>query len=128
MRGNRALDTKPEAEVRRLLHRQGLRFFKHRQVVPGFRCRPDLVFPTERVAVFIDGCFWHSCPEHGHQPKANSEYWNPKLERNRIRDRRNDSVLHQHGWLVLRAWEHEPSAAVAARVTQSVMRRRKPGR
>jgi DNA mismatch endonuclease (patch repair protein) len=125
MQGNRATDTGPEVTVRRLLHREGLRFFKHRRPVAELRCRADVVFVTEQVAVFIDGCFWHGCPQHGRQPRANSGYWAQKLARNMARDRRNDALLESQGWLVLRAWEHEPSEAVVARVAHAVAARRR---
>jgi len=125
MRGNRSADTKPEVAVRRLLHREGFRFFKHRQVVEGLRCRADLVFPSARVAVFIDGCFWHGCPEHGRRPRENAAYWTAKLARNVARDRHHDALLAAEGWLVLRAWEHEAPSAVASRVAEAVTARRR---
>ena len=77
-----------------------------------------------RVAVFVDGCFWHRCPEHGTHPKANSDYWTPKLDRNVARDRETDERLRREGWLVIRAWEHEDPRAVAARVVRAVRLRR----
>jgi DNA mismatch endonuclease (patch repair protein) len=78
--------------------------------------RPDVVFTRWRVAVFVDGCFWHGCPEHGNTPRRNVGYWGPKLERNAARDRRVDSALGAAGWHVIRAWEHEPTDAVARRI------------
>jgi DNA mismatch endonuclease, patch repair protein len=107
MLGNRSEST-IERLVRSELHRRGLRFRKHAAPVPGLRCRPDVVFTKARVAVFVDGCFWHRCPTHGSSPKANASYWRPKLDANVARDRRNDAALAQAGWSVLRFWAHEP--------------------
>lgn len=114
MRGNRRVDTRPERLVRSLLHIRGYRFRKdHRLDVPGARVRPDIVFPRRRFAIFIDGCFWHQCPEHGTSPRANSSYWRSKLERNVTRDERVDHALRAAGWTVLRLWEHvAPETAV----------------
>jgi DNA mismatch endonuclease, patch repair protein len=114
MRGNRRVGTTPETRVRSLLHASGYRFRKdHPLEVPGARVRPDIVFTRQRVAVFIDGCFWHRCPEHGTSPRANITYWAAKLERNVARDERVDRALQEAGWTVLRLWEHlEPEEAV----------------
>ena len=81
--------------------------------------RPDVVFPRARVAVFVDGCFWHCCPEHGTSPRANTAYWLPKLKRNVSRDRAVDDA-GRAGWCVLRAWEHEDPAVVADRVENAL--------
>ncbi len=117
MRRNPRRDTGPELAVRSELHRRGLRFRKDLPLrVPGRVVRPDVVFTRARLAVFVDGCFWHRCPEHGNVPRANGAYWQPKLERNVARDRAVDAVLCEAGWRVLRAWEHEAPAAVADRV------------
>ncbi len=116
MRANRARDTRPELEVRRRLHALGLRFRKHRRPVPHIRCEADVVFARSRVAVFVDGCFWHGCPEHGHTPRKNAQYWRAKIARNTARDRRNDTALTAAGWTVLRFWEHVPADEIAARV------------
>lgn len=107
MRGNRNRDTGPELRVRSLLHRGGLRFrVNHELVVPGLRVRPDVVFVSQRVAVFVDGCFWHSCRWHGTQPRANTQYWLPKLTRVKTRDRKVRRLLTGAGWTVIRLWEH----------------------
>jgi DNA mismatch endonuclease (patch repair protein) len=124
MKGNRAIDTAPERAVRSALHRAGFRYRKHAKPLAGLRCAADLVFRTERVAVFIDGCYWHRCPQHGTSPTTNSDYWRAKLNRNVARDRRNDAALLQAGWLVVRAWEHEPASDVVARVARAVESRR----
>ena len=117
MRANPRRDTKPEILLRSELHRRGLRFRKDLLLrVPGRSVRPDIVFTRARLAVFVDGCFWHVCPEHGNQPKANTDYWGPKLARNVTRDRAADEALARAGWYVLRAWEHEPVSEVAQRV------------
>src|SRR4051794_12837146 len=114
MRRNRRRDTRPELAVRSLLHRVGLRFrVDHRVVVPGVTVRPDIAFPGRKIAVFIDGCFWHRCPEHGTAPSHNASYWAAKLDRNVARDRRVDAALTAAGWIVLRAWEHDAPAEVA---------------
>lgn len=95
----------------------GLRFRKDLPLRLADRIvRPDVVFTRARLAVFVDGCFWHRCPEHGNVPRANSDYWGPKLERNIARDRAVDRALADAGWRVLRAWEHEEVTLVAAAV------------
>ena len=116
MQGNRSTETRPEVALRSELHRRGLRFRKHRQVTPALRCRADVVFSKARVAVFVDGCFWHRCPEHLTDPRTNSSYWAAKLDRNVARDRRNDAALEAAGWLVVRVWEHESPSGAADRV------------
>lgn len=107
MRGNRKYDTWPERRLRSALHRTGLRFRKHLNITgASVRVAPDIVFPRRRLAVFVDGCFWHCCPEHGTRPQSNSGYWSPKLARNRARDARVNEELSTAGWEVLRIWEH----------------------
>ncbi len=117
MRANRRTDTKPELALRSALHRRGYRFRKdfRLDLDSGARVRPDIAFTARRVAVFVDGCFWHVCPEHGRDPRVNEWYWAPKLRRNMERDRAADAALSAAGWRVIRVWEHEPlEAAVAA--------------
>jgi DNA mismatch endonuclease, patch repair protein len=118
MRGNRKGETRPEVAVRSILHRRGRRFRTKLRIPLGDRgwTQPDLVFPGPRLAVFIDGCFWHRCPEHGTSPKANAGYWGPKLDRNVARDRDTDDQLGRLGWSVVRAWEHEAPSDIADRV------------
>lgn len=117
MRGNRRADTGPERQVRSLLHASGFRYrTDYRLDVPGARVRPDIVFTRRRLAVFIDGCFWHRCPEHGTSPRVNTSYWSPKLERNIARDQRVDQALRAAGWTVLRIWEHVDPTEAAAQV------------
>ena len=116
MLANRRRDTAPEIALRRELHRRGLRFRVDFPPLPGLRCRADIVFTRRRIAIFVDGCFWHACPDHGNVPKANREWWRAKLEANVARDRRNEQALVQAGWKVVRVWEHEPVGAAADRV------------
>jgi DNA mismatch endonuclease (patch repair protein) len=118
MRANGWRDTTPELVIRSLLHRRGLRFRKRLTIkLTGRRwTQPDIVLTRSRIAVFIDGCFWHACPAHGKTPKANADYWSPKLARNVARDADTNNQLTDLGWLVIRAWEHEDPAAVAVRV------------
>lgn len=113
MQGNRRRDTSPEWQVRRLLHRQGLRYRVDQPLPFDKRRRADLTFARARVMVFIDGCYWHGCPEHYVAPKTNSEYWVPKIDGNRERDADTNQRLAEAGWTVLRFWEHEDPAVVA---------------
>jgi len=108
MKANRRTDTKPEMALRRALHRLGYRYRKDYRLDldSGRRVRPDIVFTARKLAVFVDGCFWHACPEHGSKPKNNEWYWGPKLVRNVERDRINDAALMLAGWTVIRLWEH----------------------
>lgn len=121
MIGNRRRDTSPELAVRRLLHASGLRYRVDYRLAPPLRARADIVFTRTRVAVFIDGCFWHGCPIHATHPKRNSAYWGPKLRRNIERDRATERALVERGWMVLRYWEHESPAEVA-RAIEAVVR------
>jgi DNA mismatch endonuclease (patch repair protein) len=117
MRGNPRRDTMPEVALRSELHRRGLRFRKDLPVrVSGRVVRPDVAFTRARLAVFVDGCFWHACPVHGNQPRVNTDYWRPKLAGNVARDRSVDTALAAAGWRVIRAWEHELVSVVANRI------------
>ena len=116
MQRTRRRDTQAELRVRSAVHRRGLRYRVDRAPLPGVRRRADLLFASERLAVYIDGCFWHGCPLHGTLPKANAEWWQDKLQSNRDRDRDTDRRLADAGWHVLRAWEHEDPEEVADRV------------
>ena len=120
MVANKGRDTRLEIAVRSLVHARGLRYFVARRPLPGLRRTADLLFPRRRVAVFLDGCFWHRCPEHFQLPAANREYWEPKIARNVERDRETDQRLQEAGWQVLRFWEHEDSTAVADRIEDVV--------
>lgn len=121
MRANRRRDTAPELAVRRILHADGLRYRVDYAPLGGRR-RADIVFTRRKVAVFIDGCFWHSCPLHGVAPVRNSEYWGPKLKANVERDRDTSARLSSAGWTVLRFWEHEEPLEVAHAIEIAYMR------
>lgn len=111
-------DTAPELAVRRLLHAAGLRY-RVNVPVPGMPRRTmDIAFGKTKIAVFLDGCFWHGCPEHATQPKANAEWWRAKLDKNMARDRETTAHLESQGWTVLRFWEHESPSAVGQSITK----------
>ncbi len=119
----RGSDTKPEMTVRRALWRCGLRF-RTKTRLPG---RPDIVFPTERIAIFVDGCFWHCCPQHQVQPSTNTVFWQNKLSGNVERDGRTNQLLAAEGWIVLRFWEHDVDLrveTVVQRIHRRVLKRR----
>lgn len=121
MRSNRGRDTGPELAIRRLLHARGLRY--RVDIAPlkeAPRKRADIVFPRRHLAVFIDGCFWHGCPQHATFPVANRGYWGPKLQRNKERDRETDRELAEHGWQVIRVWEHEDPGEAAERIAAAL--------
>ncbi|GAA3161118.1 very short patch repair endonuclease [Streptomyces sp. NPDC050698] len=121
MSAQRRRDTKPEIALRRELHRRGLRYFVDRAPVKGVRRRADLVFPRRKVAVFVDGCFWHSCPQHATFPKNNAQWWTDKLAANVVRDRDTDARLAEQGWTVIRIWEHEDPLVAAERVQKALL-------
>ena len=123
MSAQRQRDTKGELELRSLLHRRGLRFRVHAPL-PGLRRRSDIVFTRARVAVFVDGCFWHGCPEHGTWPKQNADWWREKIEANQRRDRDTDARLRAAGWTVIRVWEHDDPSQAADRIAEVVRRAR----
>jgi len=123
MSANRRVDTKPEMSLRSALHRRGHRFFKDRRIDVGVTVRPDIVFPRKKVAVFVDGCFWHWCPQHGNVPGGpNASYWQEKLQRNVERDRRDDEALAGAGWVVVRVWEHQTLGSCVAQVEETLSR------
>ncbi len=122
MRGNRKVDTRPEVALRSAFHAAGLRFRKNYTIVTRVRSvRVDVAFPRFRLAVFLDGCFWHCCPDHGNTPRANPGYWPAKLRRNVERDHATDLSLAEAGWTVIRVWEHESVAEAVERVGSSLM-------
>lgn len=123
MRAAKQRDTGPELAIRKLVHAAGLRYYVDRRPDADVNRRADLVFPRSKVAVFIDGCFWHSCPKHGTFPKANAHWWREKLARNRERDRETNEHLIAAGWRVIRIWEHERASAAANRIIVAVRRR-----
>lgn len=121
MRANRKTDSKPEVRLRSELHRRGLRFRKNYLIrLESLTVRPDIVFTKQQVAVFVDGCFWHRCPEHGVSPRSNARYWEQKLDHNVERDRAVTDRLQDGGWTVLRLWEHEDPAAGSETVSEAM--------
>ncbi|WP_280424866.1 very short patch repair endonuclease [Nocardia carnea] len=121
MRANRRSDTKPEVALRTQLHRMGYRYRKDLRLDLGSaKVRPDVVFTARKVAVFVDGCFWHVCPEHGRMPTTNDWYWAPKLRRNMDRDRIANAALTEAGWTVVRIWEHEDRDTAVATVVNAL--------
>ncbi|WP_436980044.1 very short patch repair endonuclease [Streptomyces sp. enrichment culture] len=113
-------DTAQEVAVRKLLYAKGLRYRLQRKV-PGMARRTiDIAFPGPRVAVFLDGCFWHGCPTHATSPRANADWWRAKLEKNVARDNETTAHLRASGWTVLRFWEHEPPEACAEAIADAV--------
>jgi len=120
MQGNRNKDTRPELRLRSLVHKRGLRYRVAARPLPELRRTADLVFSKPKVAVFVDGCFWHGCPEHLRESHKNAQFWRGKIEGNQARDAETDHLLREAGWSVVRVWEHEDPDAAAARVTSVV--------
>jgi len=120
MRGNKGRDTGPELALRSAVHALGLRYRVSHRPLEGLRRTADLAFTKARVAVFLDGCFWHGCPDHHSTPATNRDYWAGKVAGNRARDRDTDSRLAAAGWRVVRVWEHEDPASAALRVLGAV--------
>lgn len=118
MAATRGSNNRVDRTLRSMLHRRGLRFWVQRRLIPGSTRSVDIVFPRARLAVFVDGCFWHACPIHGTKPKANAEWWREKLGQNKERDRDSNKRLHELGWQVLRIWEHEDPRRAADRITR----------
>lgn len=124
MRSNKGRDTSPELALRSAVHRLGLRYRVSKRPLVGLRRTADLVFSSARVAVFLDGCFWHGCPEHHTVAVTNAKFWAEKVESNRARDCDTDQRLAEAGWLSIRIWEHEDPRAAALRIEQVVKARR----
>lgn len=120
MRANRSKNTRPELALRSAAHRLGLRFRVDAAPIPGLRRRADLLFTRARVAVFLDGCFWHGCPDHYRPARTNEAFWSEKISGNRARDRDTDARLLAAGWHVIRVWEHEQPHDAAERVRDAV--------
>ena len=120
----RSRHTAPEVALRQELHRRGLRYRVDRRPAPGVIGRADVVVGPARVAVYVDGCFWHSCPTHASIPRTNREWWIAKLNRNRERDRETSQALRDEGWEVIRIWEHENPREAADRIERVVRARR----
>lgn len=120
MRRQAERDTRPELALRRQLHSLGLRFFIHRRPIATLRRTADIVFPRQRIAVLVHGCFWHGCPSHGSWPSTNAGFWRRKIETNRARDAETASLLQAAGWRVFVVWEHEPPGAAAKSIERGV--------
>ncbi len=120
MQGNKSRDTKPEMAVRRAVHAMGLRYRIAARPLAGLSRTADLVFRRARIAVFVDGCFWHGCPAHHVPPKTNANYWAVKIGSNKARDRDTTVLLRAAGWTVMRFWSHEDPSAVAGKISQVV--------
>lgn len=116
-------DTSAEMRIRRRLHGMGFRYRVDFPVLKRPRRRADLAFTRVQVAVFVDGCFWHGCPEHGTWPKSNVEFWREKIETNRRRDLDTNERLKAAGWEVVRVWEHEDPDEVVERIAELVRSR-----
>ncbi|WP_191133925.1 very short patch repair endonuclease [Streptomyces sp. col6] len=121
-------DTAPEVAVRKLLHASGYRYRLNERVPHMSRRTIDIAFIRAKVAVFLDGCFWHGCPEHATQPKSNAEWWRQKLDRNMARDAETTAHLVAEGWTVLRFWEHQAPVQVAEEVAEVVDRKKESPR
>lgn len=127
MRGNKGRDTSPEMRLRSLLHGAGLRYRVSVRPLPGLRRTADVVFPHVRLAVFVDGCYWHGCPEHYRPASTNAAFWHTKIEGNRQRDTETDQLLSTAGWTVLRFWEHEDPTQAVGRIKDELQRLRGAG-
>ena len=127
MRGNTRRNTKPELALRKLVHARGLRY-RIDTKPSGIRYAADLIFTPSRVAVFVDGCFWHACDDHWTAPKTRERFWRDKARENRLRDRKASAAYRARGWMVLRVWEHDHGKfeAFADRISKAVWRRMPP--
>jgi DNA mismatch endonuclease (patch repair protein) len=128
MRANKGRDTGPERALRSALHARGLRYRVNTRPLPEVRRTADVVFPGQRIAVFLDGCFWHGCPEHHRPASKNSEFWSSKVEGTKARDADTDRLLAEQGWTVIRVWEHEDLNEAAERVGNLVLNYRRSPR
>ena len=125
MSANKGQDTKPEKLLRSALHRRGLRYRVGARPIPDLRRTADVVFTKARVAVFVDGCYWHGCPEHYRPATKRADFWQEKIARNQARDAETTSVLEEHGWKVIRVWEHDDPLEAAEVVSRAVKKRLK---
>lgn len=124
MQSNKGRDTKPEVALRSAVHSLGLRYRVSVRPIKQLRRTADLVFPRVKVAVFLDGCFWHGCPEHHTVAVTNAEFWAGKVAGTRERDKDTDARLEEAGWIAVRVWEHEDPSEAALRIRQIVLERR----
>ncbi len=112
-----------ERAVRSDLFSRGLRF-RVEYPIPGMPRRScDIAFPGSKIAIFLDGCFWHGCPEHGTRPKSNSAFWRNKIDRNAERDVETSQFLREKGWLVLRYWGHQPRQEIVGDIVSNFLQR-----
>ena len=125
MQANRGVDTGPEIRLRSLVHKAGLRYAIDVRPEADINRRADLVFRAAKVAVFVNGCFWHGCPKHYSSPKSNQRYWSEKVRRNRERDVETRFLLKRRGWRVLVFWEHQPAQSCSERVVSVVSERKR---
>jgi DNA mismatch endonuclease (patch repair protein) len=123
MRRNRPRDTSPELRLRRLLHSRGLRYRVSARPLPPLPRTADILFTKAKVAVFIDGCYWHGCEEHYRPSTRNSQFWREKIEGNKRRDHDTNRRLADAGWTVIRRWEHDDAEVVADEVIAAVSQR-----
>jgi DNA mismatch endonuclease (patch repair protein) len=126
MVANKSRDTRPEKALRSVLHRQGLRFRVGVRPIPDLRRAADIVFTRSRVAVFVDGCYWHGCPDHHRPAKKGATFWQEKIASNKARDAETNEVLCRAGWVVIRVWEHEDPEQAAQAVVRAVTSRKVP--
>jgi DNA mismatch endonuclease (patch repair protein) len=126
MRANKGVDTGPELKLRSLVHKAGLRYAIDVRPEHEINRRADIVFRSAKVAVFVNGCFWHGCPEHYVIPKTNEQFWSDKVKRNKERDEETKRLLRRRGWRVMILWEHEDFTKYAARIVREVHSRRQP--
>ena len=121
MKATRQTDTAPERAIRSQLHGMGFRYRVNKAIpAAGGRRRADIVFTRQKVAVYVDGCFWHGCPEHGTWPKKNADFWRAKIETNQRRDADTNQKLASGGWTVVRMWEHEDPVEAAAAIADVI--------
>ena len=128
MQKQKRRDTSVELAIRRRLHARGLRYRVDYRAETSLRVRGDIVFTRRKVIVFVDGCFWHGCPQHATAPKTNAEWWRAKLDANVERDRKNTVALHTRGWCVVRVWEHDEAEAAVDEIVRALASRDLPGR
>ncbi|MGW1588324.1 very short patch repair endonuclease [Streptomyces sp. NPDC002386] len=123
MAANKGRDTKPELLLRSILYRRGLRYRVNAQPLPELRRTADLLFPKAHVAVFVDGCYWHGCPDHYRPAMKRSRFWQDKIQGNQARDADTNQRLREKGWTVIRIWEHEDPNVAAEKVVAALEQR-----
>jgi DNA mismatch endonuclease, patch repair protein len=125
MKAGKPRDTAPEKALRSELHKSGLRYRVDVRPIEKLNRRADIVFRSAKVAVFVDGCFWHGCPKHGTQAKANAGFWKNKIKQNQIRDEDTNKRLKKAGWRVIRVWEHENPEKASKKINNIILKRKK---